>query len=71
MDNCFLINDSYELSHVIIEECMDVPATVLSVTTVFTHEISGNTECTRALVDECNMAAYMTTYPEGTKVINR
>lgn len=65
MDNCFLIKDSYEMSHVVVEECT---ADTLAVTTVFTCEETGNTECMRGYVDRCDMDEYMSTVPKGITV---
>lgn len=67
MDNQIL-TDSYDLTHVIVEECMDVPASLLSVTEVFTCEVTGNTQCMAGLVDKSDMEEYMSKYPKDTRV---
>ena len=63
--------DSYTLDHVIVEDCADVPATLYSVTEVYTCNATGVTDIEMSLVDKCEMDTYMDKYPRGTRVVLR
>ncbi len=63
--------DSYTLDHVIVEECMDVPASMLAVTSVYTCNTTGVTDIDMSLVARDEMDTYMDKYPEGTRVCVR
>lgn len=60
--------DSYTLDHVIVEDCCDVPATLYSVTEVYTCNATGTTDIDMQLVDKCDMQAHMDKYPKDTLV---